>query len=159
MGDFLANLPAIHSMNPENEQHDPTWDLLKKARPVRVEPAFTQNVLREVRKLGAEAQERPGFGAWLAGIFTPPRLAWGFAAAATAAAAVFFAASQGGDDIVQPNIATDSGDKASESVERIQVVDFESEIESLVQYESLLAVKDASELEDDEVDMLLFSLN
>ena len=81
----MENLPSSNSENRENDElNDPTWDLLKEARPVEPGAFFSRTVVREVRHLADKEAASGGFFAWL----RQPVVALAGAAAAIAIVAV-----------------------------------------------------------------------
>jgi hypothetical protein len=70
-----------------HEEHDELWNLLGKARQPKPSAFFAANVMRAVRAVGAEAEPKTGFLAWLRAKWVLPAAA----GACAAAIAIFLA--------------------------------------------------------------------
>jgi hypothetical protein len=77
-------------MNPE-ENNDPIWNLLEQAGQREASPAFVRNVVREVRKLDADAREAAGGAPRFLSFFfgSRARLGWSSTAFAALVAGAF----------------------------------------------------------------------
>ena len=146
---------------PEEEKKDPTWELLKDARPPEVSPFFARNVLRDVRQMEDARRDRSSLGQlldWLA----QPTVARASVAAALVVAMMVLIAFQAGDSGQAPNdslVNVDSPTPAPvESIEPAVVDDFDpaEEIENLDYLGELMAVTDPGMLNDSELADLLF---
>ncbi len=140
-------------MKHSDDDRDPVWELLERARPDQIQPQFTQNVLREVRRLegGAAGAVR----AWLrAG-------GWLRTGSALAAAAVLLL---GGFFLLKvierpPTSAVRQAAPIADSAhhqEEISIEEFEAELDELVYMEELMGVSDTSLLADEDLAALLF---
>ena len=83
----------------EPERNDPVWKLLGNTRRIEVDPFFSRNVVREVRKLRAAGEDRESILERILLIFRQPALA-GVAAAAAILIAVFVSSDPGSDSPV-----------------------------------------------------------
>ena len=109
--------------NPSGEpsgdfENDPLWDLLGKADgPVQVSPFFARNVVREVRRSGANAPASAGF---LASLLALSRR-WRVLAAAVAAAGLVVLSYSGG--VLDENGATGgAGGFATQDTKDLEII-------------------------------------
>ena len=132
------------------EDQDPVWDLLKQARPGRVDPEFAQNVLREVRQLGGGAgRGRADFAILL-------RAGAAVAAAAALVLGGFFLMRDSGSTPApgpgQSASIVESGSRQGE----ISIEEFAAELDELAYLSELMEVSDTSLLADEDLAALLF---
>jgi hypothetical protein len=145
------------SIEMEFNDKDPVWQLLKKSEPRKASGAFAQNVSRAVRQLGDESQSEKS--SWLAIFFSKPVLATG--AAFAIAIGMFFAFS--GDPATDQSpggaaIAEVSPNPPSEISLPTVAEQIAEEFEVVTYVDEFLAVGDPSELNDEALAELLFSL-
>ena len=119
-----------------SEKNDPVWKLLGRARRVEVDPFFSRNVLREVRKLQAEGQDREGVFETFFSFFRQPALA-GVAAAVAILVVVFVSTERGAESSL---VVTPTPDSTSFGPT--------DEIESIGYLGELMAISDPDELDD-----------
>ena len=143
---------------PEEEKNDPTWELLKEARPPEVSPFFARNVLREVRQMEDARGNRSALDQLLAWL-TQPTVARASVAAALIVAVMVFIAFQANEPGNTPvdDLAEVSA-PAPSLVEPAVVDDFDpaEEIENLEYLGELMAVTDPAMLDDSALADLLF---
>ena len=132
------------------EDQDPVWDLLKHARPGRVDPEFAQEVLREVRQLqGGAGRGRAGFGIYLrAGAAVA-------AAAALVLGGFFLSRDPGSTPAPEPNQSASIAEFGSQRGE-ISIEEFAAELDELAYLSDLMEVSDTSLLPDEDLAALLF---
>ena len=130
----------------KHEDNDPTWNLIRDARPTKVSNSFSRNVLREIRKLEAE----PDKGGWLTAFLGRPALILG--AAATCALALFAASKLNPGS--SNGVASENSGVPAEA--QITIEELDSELEEIEYFDELLAVQDAGTLSDEDIDALFF---
>ena len=140
-------------MKHSDDDRDPVWELLEHARPDQVQPQFTQNVLREVRRLEGGTAGPVRVRTWAGG--------WLRTGSALAAAAVLLL---GGFFLLRvierpPTSAARQAAPIADSTdyqEEISIEEFEAELDELVYMEELMGVSDTSLLADEDLAALLF---
>ena len=133
-----------------SEEQDPAWDLMKHARQTPVSPTFSQDVLREVRKLAAEP-DRSEEGGWFS-------IRWAGAAAAAAAIAIVGVILINRAEPEQPAAVVEPEPAAEVASfdEEITIEEFADELEELAFLSELMEVSDTSLLTDEDLAALLF---
>ena len=137
-------------MNTPEENNDPAWELLKRARRTQASPYFSRRVLREVRQ--AAQEPRPWFS-----IFTG-LISWRSATAATAVAVICIGTfallrQSGGDPVTSGPSPLAAAVHASPAD-----TDFDpaSEVGNFEYLGQLMAVTDPATLDDAALADLLF---
>ena len=134
----------------QSEDQDPVWDLLRHARPGRVDPNFAQDVLREVRQLQDGAgRNRADFGIFL-------RAGAAVAAAAALLLGGFFLwRDSGATRASEPGQSAAIAEFGSQQGE-ISIEEFAAELDELAYLSELMEVSDTSLLADEDLAALLF---
>jgi hypothetical protein len=138
----------IHTMN-QSEDQDPAWDLLNQAREIDISPTFTQDVLRDVRRL--EPKRGDGAWGWLS-------LRWGAALAGAVALLIggIFVVTSADQSASDPEPHAVAGGVIPEHEKEISIEDFTEELEELAYMSDRLNVADPSLLPDEDLAALLF---
>ena len=139
-------------MNPL-EPNDPLWNLLGKAREVKVRGNFVQNVVRAARQ---EPQKQPTWLEWLTTLpwFKPVALA---TAAVAVAAVSLWPSATAPQAVSEPQVAA-VAPVSAEDAELIQLAESMPmmPLEAVNEMNALLAMDDTSAMTDRELAFLLY---